>query len=76
MARCQHRSVGDSVDCRSDKVGSGMNKFESLERLNYAEMKLDEAIRNSSKEDILYWHGYCDGVRATLRKAEARREAE
>ena len=48
-----------------------MNPWSLWERLNYAEMKLDEAILNSSKEDILYWRGYRDAVARCIEKEKA-----
>lgn len=32
------------------------------ERIAYAEGRLDEAIKNKSNEDILYWRGYKQGL--------------
>lgn len=32
------------------------------ERIAYAEGRLDEAIKNNSTEDILYWRGYKQGL--------------
>ena len=43
-------------------------------RLNYVKRKLDEAILNGKREDILYWQGYRDGVLAALRKAELKED--
>jgi len=42
-----------------------------LERLNYAEMKLDEAIR-SRAADIAYWRGYRDGMRRAVAEEKGR----
>lgn len=32
--------------------------------LDYAKKRLDEAIRNGTQEDIYYWRGYRDAVKA------------
>ena len=37
------------------------------ERLKYAESKRDEAISNGTLNDIVYWNGYIDGIRAIQR---------
>ena len=42
------------------------------ERIAYAEGRLDEAIKNNSTEDILYWRGYKQGLVA--HKAELDRK--
>lgn len=46
----------------------------NLERLNYAEMKLDEAIRNGTTKDVAYWQGYRDGVMRALERERQQRE--
>lgn len=52
-------------DC---KGGDGGMMMELLERLNYAEMKLDEARQRRDDIDKEYWLGYIDGLRAAMRK--------
>ena len=34
------------------------------ERIKYAEAKRDEAFSNGSINDIVYWKGYIDGLKA------------
>lgn len=34
--------------------------------LEYAENKLDEAIKNGIHDDIVYWCGYRDAVKAIM----------
>ena len=41
---------------------------ELKELLEYAEEKLDEAIKSGPLVDINYWSGYLDGIRACMRK--------
>lgn len=40
------------------------------ERLDYAEKKLDEAIRNGTVYDQTYWRGYRDGVKRAVENEE------
>ena len=50
------------------------------ERIAYAEGRLDEAIKNNSPEDVLYWRGYKQGLvahkTALERIVKAQKEAE
>lgn len=32
--------------------------------LEYAENKLDEAIKNGTHDDIIYWRGYRDAIKS------------
>ena len=44
------------------------------ELLEYAQRKLEEADRNGSDHDILYWAAYLDGVKAAERRASHEHE--
>jgi len=37
------------------------------ERIKYAEARRDEAISNGTVNDIVYWNGYVDGLKAVKR---------
>ena len=37
------------------------------ERIEYAEAKRNEAASNGSVNDIVYWNGYLDGLKAVKR---------
>ena len=37
------------------------------ERLKYAEAKRDEVFSNGTLNDIVYWNGYLDGIKAIQR---------
>lgn len=37
------------------------------ERIKYAEAKRDEAVSNGTLNDIVYWNGYLDGLKAVKR---------
>jgi HJR/Mrr/RecB family endonuclease len=36
------------------------------ERIEYAVKKRDEAISNEAIQDIVYWNGYIDGLKAVM----------
>lgn len=37
------------------------------ERIKYAEARRDEAISNGTINDVVYWNGYIDGLKAVKR---------
>jgi hypothetical protein len=37
------------------------------ERIKYAEDKRDDAVSNGTLNDIVYWNGYLDGLKAVKR---------
>lgn len=37
------------------------------ERIKYAEARRDDAISNGTMNDIVYWNGYVDGLKAVKR---------
>lgn len=37
------------------------------ERIKYAEGKRDEAVTNGTLNDVVYWNGYVDGIKAIKR---------
>ena len=37
------------------------------ERIKYAEARRDEALSNGTINDVVYWNGYIDGLKAVKR---------
>ena len=37
------------------------------ERIEYAEAKRNDAVSNGTVNDIVYWNGYLDGLKAVKR---------
>ena len=38
------------------------------ELIKYAEMRRDDALVNGTTNDIVYWNGYIDGIKAVMRE--------
>lgn len=37
------------------------------ERIEYAERRRDESLANGTLNDVIYWNGYIDGLKAVMR---------
>lgn len=44
-----------------------------LERIAYAEKRLDDAVSNGTTNDIIYWNGYLNGLRTLQIKTEGKK---
>lgn len=40
------------------------------ERIEYAERRRDESLENGTLNDVIYWNGYIDALKAVKRGAE------